>query len=131
MLFPATILGVFVIPAQGALLWGVLTCYFVTFVIEVMDVWEEKRSRAGDGGLDPLESVLHFLMGLLRATVLGIFIASQSPSFFSLNAPMQGDVASIPFWVRIMGLTMIVASLPMALLHLVTYLRYKELRTEN
>ena len=123
LLFPSTILGVFVLNVRGALLWGVVSCYVLTFAIELLDVWEEKRSRPADGGLEPLESVLHFGMGLLRASVLGIFVATRSVDDFGSLLPLVKDSSLIPFWVRVMGLSMIVASVPMAFLHIVTLIR--------
>jgi hypothetical protein len=121
LLFPATVYGVFVSNAFGIWLWFVVFSYLATFAIELMDVWAEKRSRAQDGGLEPLESVLHFGMALLRSFVLGIFLATkQRAEFFEIpNSALQHVVP--PLWVQTMGMCIIITSIPMALVHVFTY----------
>jgi hypothetical protein len=115
-LFPFTIAFLYCANTGGAALWVGVGATLLTFAAEFVDVGHEKTSRRAFGGVSAVEGVMHFGMGVARATAFALLIASKPVEAFSFSAPWV-LASPYPDWVIWMGRTMLAASLPMAILH--------------
>jgi hypothetical protein len=117
LLFPLTLVPLFLAEARGAWLWAGLLLNVVTLVVESLDVFEERGSRASLGGLTSTEYWMHFLMSGLRwgyvVAVLAAIPAEawRGPAVLAWRLPDAGDATSLIGW------SVVLLGIPVALLH--------------
>jgi hypothetical protein len=119
ILFPLTLVPLFLAEAQGAWLWAALALNITTLAVESLDVFEERASRASLGGLTSTEYWMHFLMSGLRwGYVVAVVVAVpaqawSAPPALLWRLPAPGDATSFIGWA------VVLLGIPVALLHVV------------
>ena len=117
VLFPLTLVPLFLAQASGLWLWVAVALHAAVLVVEVVDVLIEPASRADLGGLTGVEASLHFLMSGLRWAYVALVFAAipavrwTAPSELLWRSPVAGAEAFVPWMVALVGV-------PVALLHL-------------
>jgi hypothetical protein len=126
LLFPPMTVLLFCFRPEGAYLWLALFLFLGTVVLESVDVFCEKQSRADLGGLTPLEYWMHFLMSGLRwGMAVPLFVmgpaGSTGPGGHDYDAYRLSATAlhPRPFWFFLIGCWIVVPSIGAAALHVV------------
>ena len=87
ILFAPTVLLLFAAPTAGAVLWIGIALFAVDEVVEILDVVEERPSRASIGGLSSPEYAVHVILVTLRVAAVALVLASRPAEAWSLDAP--------------------------------------------
>lgn len=72
----------------GAALWTGVLFIAIEQVVEIMDVLDEKDSRAGLGGLSSTEYAAHVIAITARTVAIALALAAKPLSAWSLDAPL-------------------------------------------
>ncbi len=88
LLFAPIVLLVFASPTAGTALWAGVTLLAVDQVFEVLDVLEERRSRAGIGGLGSGEYLVHAMLVTLRAAAIALALAHRPAAAWAFDAAL-------------------------------------------
>jgi hypothetical protein len=87
ILFSPIVLLLFAAPTAGAVLWIGIALFAVDQVVELLDVVEERPSRASIGGLSSLEYAVHVVLITLRVAAVALVLASRPAAAWGLDAP--------------------------------------------
>lgn len=129
VLFPLTLLPLFLAEASGAWLWFTVLVHLAVVAVELVDVLIEPTSRADLGGLTGSEAALHFLMSGLRWAYVALMFAAvpferwSAPTALTFRSPLSGIESFVPWAVAIVGV-------PIALLHVALAARARPVATE-
>ena len=123
LLLPLCIVPLLLTDARGAWLWAAVAVNLAAFLIESIDVVSEKTSRLAFGGLTRIEYWMHFAMSGLRWMHVGLAFATHpSTHWFSASGWVWLPV-SFHHPMRLLAWGAVLASLPMAALHVALLLR--------
>ncbi len=115
VLFAPIVLLVFAQPTAGAALWTGVALLAVDQVFEVLDVLEERRSRAGLGGLSSGEYLVHAVLVTLRAAAVALALASRPAAAWALDAPLT--IGTYPSSIVMLVDQLVPGALIVAVLH--------------
>ncbi|WP_437909485.1 hypothetical protein WME95_17330 [Sorangium sp. So ce327] len=126
-LFAIVVGTLYLAPSAGLLLWAGLGAVAASFVVAILDVLEERRSREDLGGLTPREYALHAGLIALYAASVALVLAARPASAWSLDAPVVLDTA-LPALTHTIALNLLPGAALTALVHVVLGLRPVALR---
>ncbi|WP_437639333.1 hypothetical protein [Sorangium sp. So ce854] len=126
-LFAVVIGALYLAPSAGLLLWAGVGATAASFVVVLLDVLEERRSRQGLGGLTPREYALHAGLIALYSASVALVLAARPASAWSLDAPLVLDLA-LPSLPRTVALNLLPGAVLTALAHVVLGLRPVSMR---
>lgn len=123
-LFPLTLAPVFLARTTGTWLWLALALNLATLVVESVDVFEERASRASMGGLTSTEYWMHFMMSGLRWGYVTLAFASVPTDAWlaagswtwRIPASALDVIGAVPWGVTLLGF-------PVAALHVALALK--------
>jgi hypothetical protein len=127
VLFVIVVGTLYLAPTAGLLLWAGVGAFVAAFVIALLDVLEERRSRAHLGGLTPREYALHVGLIALQSASIALILAARPASAWSLDAPLVLDLAP-PGLSRTVALNLLPGAVLAALVHVVLGLRAVSIR---
>jgi hypothetical protein len=117
LLFPPTVFIFFVVNSAGILLWLGVILTLVTLIIEFLDVYEEKKSRAKMGGLTSFEYAMHFGMSGLRATYTALILCQKPILAWSIFSASLLPNTLLSYPLNIIALCITLLGIPMFILH--------------
>lgn len=95
--FPWSVYLIFLDQFQGVYLWLGVLINAISFVIEYIDIFEEKRSRASLGGLASYEYAMHMAMSALRACYTVLIFVSRPSSDWNFVYVSPDHEANVPY----------------------------------
>lgn len=121
LLFIPIVLLLLIWNVSGTLLYLLISLLVIDFVVEILDLIEEKRSRKKMGGLPHLEYILHMTLTTARVATFSLVIASKPIEAFFGNMVLPKN----PDLVIFAGEQMIYGAVFISLLHITLILRPK------
>lgn len=115
LLFAPTVVLVFAAPTAGLMLWAGVSLLVIDQVFELLDVAEERRSRAGMGGLPSGEYLVHAVLVTMRAAAVALALAARPEAAWALDAP--ATIGAHPAWVRFAVYQMVPGAIVVAAVH--------------
>jgi len=110
----------FCLQPSGLWLWLLLALFVLTMGVEMADVLCEEASRRDLGGLTSVEYLMHFLMAGLR-------FGWVMPLLFGLPgvawAPEQTAIGGRALWMMLIGASIALPAIVIAVVHVVLALR--------
>lgn len=98
---PLSIL-LFVINSSGPLLWAAIVLVAFDAYLELIDILEERKSRAPIGGITGEESAIHvFASSFKFAAILLMFTTKSADNYFSMSPLILDE--PVPFHLSIVG----------------------------
>jgi hypothetical protein len=88
LLFPPTLVLLFMYPTAGWLLWLGVALVGLDGVAGVADVLSERGSRKSLGGLSSFEYLVHVLLVILHTSATVLVLASRPSEAWSLSSPL-------------------------------------------
>ena len=100
----------------GAALWAGVLFLALEQAVEIMDVLDERDSRASIGGLSSTEYALHAVAITARTAAVALALAAKPLAAWSLDAPLVTGPGHE--WAGSVGLQMVVGNILVVGLHL-------------
>ncbi|TGM80216.1 hypothetical protein [Leptospira bouyouniensis] len=116
VLFPIVLIGLFLFEIKGWLYVLVLTITVIDLIVQVFDMWEEKRARNRFGGLSSIEYILHVTLTSLHTSMLILYLIAKPSGSFTYNGLEIILAKNFQFLVVI---NLLPGAILVALLHLV------------
>jgi hypothetical protein len=88
ILFAPTVILLFAVPTAGVVLWIGVALVALDEIVELLDVVEERPSRASIGGLSSMEYAVHVMLVTLRVAAVALVLASRPADAWRLDAPV-------------------------------------------
>ncbi len=89
VLFAPIVLAIFAAPTAGWALWTGIALLAIDQLAELLDVLDERDSRAELGGLSSFEYAVHATLVTLRAAAIALALAARPAAAWALDAPAQ------------------------------------------
>lgn len=87
----------FVYNSSGAFLWIAMALVVLDAYLELIDILEERKSRASFGGISSEESAIHvFASSFKFAAILLMFVSKDWSSYFSLTPVVLPEPLPLP-----------------------------------
>jgi hypothetical protein len=115
LLFAPLVATVFLAPTAGALLWTGVGLVVVDTLLELLDVRDERASRADLGGVGRGELALHVVLVVARVVAVALAFAARPSEAWALDAP--ATIGAHPAWVATVVSNLIPGAIVGALLH--------------
>lgn len=113
-IFVFLIIGLFLFDLRGPIFLGVLFLAVLDLVVQGFDMWEEKKARAGLGGLSSVEYILHVVLTSLHTSMLLLYLLSKPTGAFNL---LENQILSSSENVRLVALNLLPGAVIVAILH--------------
>lgn len=114
LLFIPTVIFIYYIGLSGVLLWASIIILAVDLMVEILDVLNERKSRATLGGLPSSEYLVHIMLTTFRVTAFSLAFAALPIQAWSLSIPV--DVVTPSFSKLIVSLVL-PGAISVAVLH--------------
>jgi hypothetical protein len=121
-LFAVIVGTLYLAPTAGPLLWVGVSVGAAAFVVAILDVLEERRSRANLGGLPPREYAIHIGVTTLQAASIALVLAARPAAAWSLDAPILLGEA-LPVLSHTIAMNLLPGAVLMTLVHVLLGLR--------
>ncbi len=115
VLFAPLVLLLFASPTAGLALGAGLAVLAVDQALEILDILEERRSRADLGGLSSGEYLVHALLVTLRAAAVALALAARPAAAWTLDAPLV--LGAYPPTIELVVRQLVPGALVVAALH--------------
>jgi hypothetical protein len=115
LLFAPLVAIVFLAPTAGALLWTGVALVALDTLLEVLDVRDERASRAELGGVGRGELAVHVVLVAARAVAIALAFAARPAEAWALDAP--ATIGAHPGWITTVVSNLIPGAILGALLH--------------
>lgn len=119
ILFIPIVLFIFYWKTTGWMLWIGLFFVVCDFIVEAIDVFEERKSRIALGGLSSGEYFLHIVLTTLRVSSLSFALAARPLIAYSHRI----ELAHVSTWHEQLVFQLIPGAIVVATLHLVLIVR--------
>ncbi len=119
-LFAPIVLLIFAAPTVGVTLYAGLALLAIDQAAEVLDVLEERRSRARLGGLGSGEYLVHGILITLRAAAIALALAARPAEAWAWSATVAG---AYPATITTLVAGLVPGAIVVAGLHLALGLR--------
>ena len=126
ILFAPTVLLLFAAPTAGVALWIGIALFVVDEVVEILDVVEERPSRASIGGLSSMEYAVHVMLVTLRVAAVTLVLASRPADAWSLDAPTA--VGAHPETIAVLVKQLVPGAVLVACVHVWLAWRHRPMR---
>lgn len=115
-LFIPIVFFLFVRNFAGPLLWFGIFFLLVDFVVEFLDVFCERNSRALIGGLSSTEYATHIAATTFRVAAIALILGSKPASAWNGSTPLVAK--EYPVLVSLSGVNILVGNFLVSVLHL-------------
>jgi hypothetical protein len=126
LLFAPTVLLLFAAPTAGVALWIGIALFALDEVVELLDVVEERPSRASIGGLSSMEYAVHVVLITLRVAAVALVLASRPADAWSLDAPIT--VGAHPETIAVLVKQLVPGAVLAAAVHVWLAWRHRPMR---